>query len=131
MASRRNHSWNGHTCRRCRCSRAAVCWVNRFILWTYVRIDGIRFTGPSAGMFEISNFRFQIGEKMAKKTHLKALRAAKKTAEDAINTAIDQLVRETGIQTEEVKIGSLDWPYNDSGDQYASVSLSLTINYSE
>lgn len=52
----RRHRWNNKRCRHCGCTKNAVCWVGRgLILWTYVRSDGIRFTGqappctPAAG----------------------------------------------------------------------------------
>jgi hypothetical protein len=43
------HRWEtasrGMRCTKCGCTKRALCWVNRFILWTYVRTDGIFFTG--------------------------------------------------------------------------------------
>lgn len=42
----RRHAWTGQKCRRCGTTKTAVCWVGRgLILWTYLRTDGIRFTG--------------------------------------------------------------------------------------
>ncbi len=44
----RRHSWNGHKCRRCGTIKRSVCFVGRgLILWTYLRPDGIRFTGQA------------------------------------------------------------------------------------
>lgn len=54
---RKNHKWSSvlpgasFVCVRCSCTKQSLVFVGIFILWTYLRPDGIRFTGqaPSCG----------------------------------------------------------------------------------